>query len=229
MVTDTETTIFVYSAGKLVAEYSTQLATQPATNYTTTDHLGSPRIITDELGQVKARRDFLPFGEELFVNVGQRSESLKYGTNADNVRQKFTGYQKDSETSLDFAEARMYENRYARFTAVDPLLASGKSSNPQTFNRYIYVGNNPIITTDPLGLDWYKRQIKDSEQYEYQWFDDDPGDRWGAVDFGSFSNTFLKLDNDFCANGECGKGRVTFTSTVDGIMVSEPTMDSEMR
>src|SRR5207247_3058326 len=60
-----ETTIFVYSSGKLVAEYSTQLASNPSINYTTTDHLGSPRIITDELGQVKSRRDFMPFGEEL--------------------------------------------------------------------------------------------------------------------------------------------------------------------
>jgi uncharacterized protein RhaS with RHS repeats len=64
-VTNTETTIFVYSGGKLVAEYSTQLATNPSINYTTTDHLGSPRIITNELGQVKSRRDFMPFGEEL--------------------------------------------------------------------------------------------------------------------------------------------------------------------
>jgi hypothetical protein len=35
---------------------------------------------------------------------------------------------------------------------VDPLLASGKSANPQTFNRYIYVMNNPLLLTDPSGL-----------------------------------------------------------------------------
>ncbi|MBX3293415.1 MAG: HNH endonuclease, partial [Acidobacteria bacterium] len=66
--------------------------------------------------------------------------------------QKFTGYQKDEETQLDFAEARMYQNQHARFTAVDPLLASGKSANPQTFNRYVYVVNNPLIFVDPDGL-----------------------------------------------------------------------------
>ena len=152
-ITDTETTIFVYSSGKLVAEYSTATPPQnPSVNYTTTDHLGTPRIITDQLGQVKARRDFMPFGEELFVNVGARSTALQYGASADNVRQKFTGYQKDTETSLDFAEARMYENRYGRFTAVDPLLASGSSADPQTFNRFVYVSNNPIISTDSSGL-----------------------------------------------------------------------------
>ena len=54
-VTDSETTVFVYSAGKLIAEYSTVVAApeQAKTAYTTTDHLGTPRIITDELGQVE--------------------------------------------------------------------------------------------------------------------------------------------------------------------------------
>ncbi len=150
-----EETVFVYSAGKLVAEYSTRPSQTPAINYTTTDHLGSPRIITDALGQVKARRDFMPFGEELFINIGARSTDLKYGSSADDVRQKFTGYQKDDETQLDFAEARMYENRHGRFTAVDPLLASGKSGNPQTFNRYVYVGNMPLTVVDRTGLDWF--------------------------------------------------------------------------
>jgi RHS repeat-associated protein len=148
-----EETIFVYSAGKLVEEYSTKpLPTNPTTSYTATDHLGSPRVITNSLGEIVSRRDFMPFGEEITNNIGERQAStLKYGQ-TDSVRQKFTGYQKDDETSLDFAEARMYENRHGRFTTVDPLLASGKSSNPQTFNRYVYCLNNPLIFTDPTGL-----------------------------------------------------------------------------
>ena len=154
-VTDTETTVFVYSSGKLIAEYSTQISQTPSVAYTTTDHLGTPRIITNELGQVKARRDFMPFGEELYVNVGGRTPTLNYGTSEDDIRQKFTGYQKDNETNLDFAEARMYANNFGRFTAVDPLLASGRSANPQTFNRYVYVGNSPLSRKDPTGLDWY--------------------------------------------------------------------------
>ncbi|MBX3297684.1 MAG: hypothetical protein KF762_18445 [Acidobacteria bacterium] len=151
--TDTETTVFVYSAGKLIAEYSTQLSQSPSIAYTTTDHLGTPRVITDQFGQVKARRDFMPFGEELYTGVGGRTgdTGLKYSSNQDDIRQKFTGYQNDKETGLDFAEARMYENRLGRFTAVDPLLASGKSSNPQTFNRYVYVINSPLIFFDPTG------------------------------------------------------------------------------
>jgi RHS repeat-associated protein len=153
-VTIKEETLFVYSAGKFVEEYSTKTPpTNPTTSYTATDQLGSPRVITDSNGNVISRRDFMPFGEEITNNIGERAAALnlKYGV-ADGVRQKFTGYQKDDETNLDFAEARMYENRHGRFTAVDPLLASGKSANPQSFNRYTYCLNNPLIFTDSNGL-----------------------------------------------------------------------------
>ncbi len=143
-ITDQETTIFVYSAGKLIAEYSTAPPPQePTTKWTVTDQLGSPRVLVDSLGQVVSRRDFMPFGEEIFPDGTHRKIADKY-TFGDDVRQKFTGYQKDEETGLDFAEARMYQNLHGRFTAVDPLLASGKSANPQTFNRYVYVVNNPL-------------------------------------------------------------------------------------
>ncbi|MCW5959717.1 MAG: hypothetical protein KIS76_06095 [Pyrinomonadaceae bacterium] len=58
-------------SGILVAEYSTKTPPQnPTTSYTTTDHLGSPRVITNQRGDVIPRRDFFPFGEELTINVG---------------------------------------------------------------------------------------------------------------------------------------------------------------
>jgi RHS repeat-associated protein len=151
-VTVTETTIFVYSGGKLIAEYSTQQAATPTISYLTSDHLGSPRVITDANGQVISRRDFMPFGEELNSGIGGRNTTQKYNATNDEIRQKFTGYQKDQESGLDFAEARMYKNNLGRFTAVDPMLASGKNANPQTFNRYAYTLNNPTNLVDPSGL-----------------------------------------------------------------------------
>ena len=150
-VTTSETTIFVYSGDKLIAEYSTQLATNPTTSYTVTDMLGSPRVITDANGQVVSRRDFMAFGEEITVGVGGRTSTNKYGQ-SDSVRQRFTGYQRDEETQLDFAEARYYNDAHGRFTAVDPLLASGNSADPQTFNRYVYTMNRPLILTDSTGM-----------------------------------------------------------------------------
>jgi RHS repeat-associated protein len=156
-----ETTIFVYDASnKLVAEYSTITATQVEAkiSYLTNDHLGSPRITTDGNGQVVSRRDFMPFGEEI--------QRPNYGS--DSVRQKFTGYLKDDETELDFAEARMFRSSLGRFQTPDPynvILEKEKAktdkeksevfirfvSNTQNWNAYIYVRNNPLSLTDPDG------------------------------------------------------------------------------
>jgi RHS repeat-associated protein len=186
-ITQIETTVFVYDAsGVLVAEYSTVTPpTTPTTSYMTTDHLGSPRVITDQNGQVINRRDFMPFGEEISrVNSGN-----------DLIRKKFTGYQKDDETQLDFAEARMYQNKHARFTAVDPLMASASPTNPQTFNRYSYTGNNPINYTDPSGLSY----CQSSSGPSFDW-------RNGACKEGetTLDETPTEITKDGCtSNGKC--------------------------
>lgn len=100
----------------------------------------------------------MPFGEELGAGIGPRTEALKYSfIGSDQTRKRFTGYEKDDETGLDFAEARMYQNRHGRFTAVDPLLASANAADPQTLNRYIYTGNNPVNYTDQSGLRWCRK------------------------------------------------------------------------
>lgn len=85
----------------------------------------------------------------------------------------------------------MYSNQLGRFTAVDPLLASGKSANPQTFNRYLYISNSPVLTTDPSGQcptgqcprDWtgsvYTKTItnKDGSSQTF-WNNEAPDDSW---------------------------------------------------
>src|SRR5437867_1043258 len=71
------TTIFVYNAGgQLIAEYHNDPVPPPAggggTSYLTSDHLGSTRVVTKADGTVKARYDYLPFGEELPSTIGGR-------------------------------------------------------------------------------------------------------------------------------------------------------------
>ncbi|MEQ1607088.1 MAG: RHS repeat-associated core domain-containing protein [Pyrinomonadaceae bacterium] len=120
-----------------------------------TDHLGTPRIIADRTGSLSAvkRHDYLPFGEEIGPGIGGRTTGQGYGSpQSDGVRQQFTGYERDLETGLDFAQARYMGSSLGRFTSPDPLLASGKTTDPQTFNRYTYVINNPTKFVDPDGL-----------------------------------------------------------------------------
>jgi RHS repeat-associated protein len=130
-----------------VAEYSTivETAANAKVGYLTNDHLGSPRIITDKNGNVQSRRDFLPFGEDLYTQ--QRTAAL--GFQLDNTRQKFTSYERDNESDLDYAQARMYASKLGRFTAVDP--GPFDPLNPQVMNRYTYTINNPLKYMDPDG------------------------------------------------------------------------------
>lgn len=123
------------------------------------DQLGTPRMVLDKTGGLTSpdglsgmrRHDYLPFGEELSAGTGGRTSTQGYG-GADNVRQKFTGKERDNETNLDYFHARYYSNIQGRFTSVDPLLSSGTVTDPQTWNRYGYALNNPLKWTDPDGL-----------------------------------------------------------------------------
>lgn len=145
------TTIFVYNAsGQMVAEYTATAPTNPTISYLTSDTLGSPRINTDASGQVSARHDYMPFGEEI-IGLGNRTSSNGYQD--DDIRQKFTDYERDDESGLDFAQARYYSSAHGRFTTVDPLMASARIGSPKTLNRYTYALNNPLRFIDPTGLD----------------------------------------------------------------------------
>jgi RHS repeat-associated protein len=142
-----DTTIFVYDAGgKLASEYtvSASQSQAPQTSYLTNDTLGSPRVTTDASGNVVSRRDFRPYGEEIY----------RQGQGTDKVRQKFTSYERDNETDLDFAQARMYQSKLGRFITADPLyLELKRLNNPAQLNLYSYSINNPLKHTDPSGLE----------------------------------------------------------------------------
>ena len=78
-----------------------------------------------------------------------------------------TSKERDNETGLDFFEARYYASTQGRFTSPDPLQASAKRRNPQTWNRYTYGLNNPLRYTDPEGEEpedvYMRTKIKTTE------------------------------------------------------------------
>lgn len=152
-VTGIVTTIFVYNAmGQLVAEYSTSTPEgSGGTSYLTSDALGTPRVITGANGAVKARHDYLAFGEELQAGVGGRTTNQGYSS--DNVSQKFTGKIRDGETGLDYFGARYFSSAQGRFTSTDPIyFQKTMLIDPQRFNLYSYVLNNPLKLVDPSGM-----------------------------------------------------------------------------
>jgi len=73
------------------------------------------------------------------------------GYNAsDSNRQKYGLTERDDTTGLDHTWWRKYENTAGRWTSPDPL--AGGIANPQSFNRYSYVQNDPVNFVDPSGL-----------------------------------------------------------------------------
>ncbi|MDQ3687365.1 MAG: discoidin domain-containing protein [Acidobacteriota bacterium] len=148
----------------------------PSIEWLISDHLGTPRMIADRTGGLAGikRHDYLPFGEEVGAGVGGRTTGQGYV--GSNLRQKWAQLERDGETGLDYAQARYYSSVQGRFTAVDPLLASGRPANPQTFNRYNYCGSNPVNCIDPTGLDWWYDE--NAQHPSPTWFNRDPGSGW---------------------------------------------------
>lgn len=128
---------YAYLNGQLIAQYD-----NGTTHFLQTDHLGSARVLTGVNGCVAESLDYLPFGE---------LNSNGSATCPADTTQKFTGYERDSETGADYALARYYGSGMGRFFSPDPL--GGDITDPQTLNRYAYVRNSPLTLTDPTGMD----------------------------------------------------------------------------
>lgn len=122
--------------------------------YVLSDAQGSARALMTNNGSnsaVIARHDYLPFGEEIGAGVGLRLSSQGFGAN-DNNRQKYAMLERDSSSGLDHAWWRKYESVSGRWTSPDPYNGSFSLANPQSFNRYTYVQDDPVNSMDPTGL-----------------------------------------------------------------------------
>ncbi len=129
---------YIYAGGKLLAERT------PDGNlyWLHTNHLGNSSRMTDQNGTMVYRGEFDPYGNLVY----------EWGTAGLNTR-KFTGYERDSNTGLDYANARMYGAGRGRFIQPDIKgLGSADVRNPQTLNRYAYVNNDPVNFIDPGGM-----------------------------------------------------------------------------
>ncbi len=162
------TTTYVYDAfGNLAAEYggsgASPCGASSPTCYVTSDHLGSTRMLTDSSGSTNVRRyDYLPFGEEILAGPsGQvRTTGMGYSSSPDGLIEKFTGQARDaadsnSLTGLDWFRARYLSSAQGRFQSADPGNAGANPGDPQTWNAYSYVGNNPLSYTDPDGESFF--------------------------------------------------------------------------
>ncbi|HLK67318.1 MAG TPA: RHS repeat-associated core domain-containing protein [Bryobacteraceae bacterium] len=147
---DGTTTYYVYDAsGQLAVELGGP-AFAPGTRYFTVDQLGSTRAVTDATGNVLARHDYRPFGDEI---AGIRPVGIGYGGDPGETM-LFTGKERDAETGLDFFESRHFSSAQGRFTSPDSMIMKKEwFADPQRWNHYAYVRNNPLRYVDPNGED----------------------------------------------------------------------------
>jgi RHS repeat-associated protein len=144
-------TLYAYNTfAQLIGEYGSAANPTSGTTYVTADHLGSSRVITNAGGVPIARADYLPFGEEVPVQLGNRASVAGYSQSLP-IRQRFTGKERDLEAGLDYFLARHYHSGYGRFTAPDRPAMDQWPDEPQSLNLYTYARNHPLTFIDPDG------------------------------------------------------------------------------
>lgn len=113
--------------------------------YFHTDGLGSITAVTDENGDVLTRYAYDAWGKQttLYTNTGSGISNQAPTTRG------FTDHEMLSDQGLIHMNGRVYDPTLGRFLSPDPFVESG--ADAQSYNRYSYVGNNPLGATDPSG------------------------------------------------------------------------------
>lgn len=124
---------YPFPGGSMASEYG------GATGVQLGDWLGTSRAFWSYTGGGYSQSGaHAPFGEAYSYNGGHPKD--------------FTGQETDDGVSYYFPE-RKYHSWQGRWLSPDPAgLAAVSPANPQSWNRYAYVVNNPLGYTDPLGL-----------------------------------------------------------------------------
>jgi len=123
---------FVYLGGQLLAVQQNSWVHQ--------DPFVKSKRVTDSAGTVVSVIELDPWG-------GDTARS----NNAAFQPRRFTTYDRDGNAS-DEAMHRRYNRWHSRFDQPDPYEGSYNLVDPQSFNRYSYVQNDPVNFVDPSGL-----------------------------------------------------------------------------
>ncbi len=124
---------YVFFAGRRIASRIGAATGTGPIFYYFADQLGTTRTITtgngtgQTPGQLCYDADFTPYGQEI-------QYTARLQTTACPPNYRFTGYEYDSETGLNYAFARYYSARLGRFLSTDPL--GGSVGSLQTHNAY---------------------------------------------------------------------------------------------
>ncbi|KAA0990471.1 FG-GAP-like repeat-containing protein [Dyadobacter aurulentus] len=123
-----------------------------STHYTYTDHLGSIVAVTNNSGVVEAQQSFDAWGRRRNVTTW----ALLGPTSATGLPvwlyRGYTGHEHLDQFGLINMNARLYDPVLGRVLSPDNYVQEPFMT--QSFNRYTYAMNNPLVYTDPDGNFW---------------------------------------------------------------------------
>jgi RHS repeat-associated protein len=105
--------------------------------YVLKDHLGSASVVTDASGTILGTQRYYPFGETRLSTGSIPTDKL------------YTSQREITGLGIYDYQARYYSPKLGRFLSPDTIIS--EFANPQSWNRYSYVYNNPIRYNDPTG------------------------------------------------------------------------------
>jgi RHS repeat-associated protein len=124
------------------------VTTTVSLRYFHTDHLGSISVITNESGVVVERLSYDAWGKRRFPNGADDPT----GSITSQTSRGFTGHEELDSVALVHMNGRVYDALVGRMISADPTVPD--PMNAQAWNRYSYVGNDPLAFTDPSGFGW---------------------------------------------------------------------------
>lgn len=206
------------------------------------DYLGSILAVTNSTGSIVEKRHFDAWGNVLLVEDGQNNNLNKLTF----LERGYTGHEHLQGVGLINMNARLYDAKLHRFLAPDNFVQD--PSNPQNYNRYGYVMNNPLKYTDESGeialtaLTAIFNAIKEFVQHgvnfsDYDWHQTRMA--W-KIDSGMFQGNFGQLLNKWSpwshVNSLVGNvvshafnltGNVNDVTYLDGAIALDTTRDND--
>jgi RHS repeat-associated protein len=139
------TTFYFYGLVGLMSEFTLtntgaiQAASTNILQYRVGEQTETAVPLTDAAGGSTSYNRVLPFGEPWD------------SSSPSSLDQKFTTYDRERVSGLDYAMDRFYDSQTGRFMSPDRTGLNIDLANPQSWNAYSYVNGDPINFTDPSG------------------------------------------------------------------------------
>jgi RHS repeat-associated protein len=124
-------------------------------NYLFAEGQGSTHRITTSSGALVSggQQAWTAFGLRADPTTGAPLQAVNpsgaYNFNTSATHHGYTGHEQMDEEGLVHMNGRTYDPQVGRFLQADPFIQS--PDDIQSYNRYTYVGNNPLNHTDPTG------------------------------------------------------------------------------